>query len=79
MRCRFSAYYAMGIESILFYPKLGIFALCRDDFLFRIGFLTGNIEDIILSRVHMVRIHGFLFFWGIGLPADNKKCCRSFY
>lgn len=33
MRYRFSAYYAMGIESVLFYPKLGYFGGYRVDFL----------------------------------------------
>jgi len=47
MRCRCALYYAMGIESILFYPKLGFFALCRDDFLVLIGFLVGDREDIV--------------------------------
>ena len=62
MRCRFCAYNAMGIESVLFYPKLGIFAYWEAGFLFLIEFLVGSIEDIILSRVQMVQIHCFPFF-----------------
>lgn len=46
MRYRFSAYCAMGIESVLFYPKLGFFGGYRDDFLVLKGFLVGNREDI---------------------------------
>jgi len=44
----------MGIESVLFYPKLGFFALCRDDFLFPSGFLAVDKEDIVWSVVAMV-------------------------
>ncbi len=54
MRYRFSAYYAMGIESVLFYPKLGFFGGYRDIFLVLKGFLVSDREDMVRSPMPMI-------------------------